>query len=106
MRRFHRATGAAAIASTLEPGQSFQLEEMRLHLSAAGGAANLTVTLDANAGAAYDTVLFTQVMTTVTDLHWQPERPINFSTGDKLIVAWDNASARTYGLEVVWSALH
>jgi hypothetical protein len=62
--------------------------------------------LDANAGAAYDTVLLTQDMTSVVDLHWQPDRPINFSTGDKLVVAWDNGSTRTYGLELVWSALH
>jgi hypothetical protein len=106
MRRFHRATGAIAIASTLDPVQTFQLEEFRLHLSAAGGAGNLTITLDAIAGAAYDTVLFTQDMTSVVDLHWQPTRPINFSNGDKLVIAWANASTRTYGLEIIWSAIH
>lgn len=106
MRRFHRATGALAIASTLEPAQMFQLEEMRIHLSAAGASGNLTVTLDANAGATYDTILFTQDMTSIVDLHWQPTRPINFTSGDKLVVAWANAGTKTYGLEMIWSSLH
>lgn len=104
MPRFHRATGAAAIASTLEPGQQFQLDELRVHLSAVGGAGSLTLTVDAAAGAAFDTVLLTQDMTAVTDLHFLPELPIRLDKGDKLVVAWANASARTYGLELVWTA--
>jgi hypothetical protein len=98
----HRATGNAAINETINPItaiRGFELVEIRLHLSAAGGAGNLTITLDANAGAAYDAVLLTQDMTLITDLVWQPENPIPFDNGDKLIVAWDNANGRTYGLE-------
>ena len=94
-----RKTGAVALSDTINPDKAFQLEEVRIHLSAAGGAGNLTVKLDANAGAAYDAVLLTQDMTLVTDLLWQPEKPIPCDKGDKIVIAWDNTNGRTYGLE-------
>lgn len=96
------ATGAAAIAKTCTPSNSSALDSIMLHLSAAGGAGNLTVTIDAVAGAAYDTVLLTQDMTSVVDLYWQPDRPIELDNGDKIVIAWANAAGRTYGLTVYW----
>ena len=97
------ATGTGNIATTVTPGGASALESITLHLSAAGGANDLTITVDANAGAAYDTVLLTQDMTLVTDLVWQPDRPIEMVSGDKIVLAWTNASSRTYGLTVKWS---
>jgi len=94
-----RATGAVAINRTINPYKAFVLSEIKLHLSAAGGAGNLTVTFDANAGAAYDAVLLTQDMTLVADLLWQPETPIHGDLGDKIVIAWANANSRTYGIE-------
>ena len=95
-----RATGSAALSLTVNPGRAWQFEEIRVHLSAAGGSGNLTATLDANAGAVYDAIILTQDMTTITDLVYAPERPIAFENGDKLVIAWANANARTYGVEV------
>ena len=101
-----RATSTAgAIALTVNPGCAWQLEEIRVHLSAAGGAGNLTATLDANAGAAYDAVVLTQDMTSITDFVYAPERPLVFDSGDKLVIAWANASNRTYGVEVKHKAV-
>lgn len=97
------ATGAGNIATTITPAKACALESVEVHLSAAGGANSLTVTKDANAGAAYDTVLLTQDMTSVTNLFWQPDRPIELTSGDKIVIAWTNASLRTYGLTVKWS---
>jgi len=105
MRRFDRATGSGAISHTLTPTLGFQLEEIRIHLSDVGTAGDLTVTLDALAGAAYDTILLTQDMSSVKDLAWQPTRPHSFVKGDAIKVAWANGSSRTYGMEIVWSAL-
>ena len=102
--RFHRATGAAAIASTLAPGVAWQLESIRVHLSAAGGAGDLTATIDSGIGAAYDIVILIQDMTTVTDLVWNTERPMEFGPDDELDIAWANAGTKTYGLEIVWKA--
>jgi hypothetical protein len=99
-----RATGSGAIAKTIAPGVQWQLEEVRLHLSGAGGAENFTITIDAGAGAAYDTVLLTEDMTTVTDLVWKPEDgPILLAANDEVDIAFTNTATRTYGLEVVYT---
>ena len=98
-----RATGAAAIASSLTPTGPIVLDSVKLHLSAAGGAAeNFTVTINSITGAAYDTVLFSQDMNTVTDLLWQPDRPIPIVNSDVIDFAYNNANTRTYGLEVIY----
>ena len=104
----HIATGTAAIASTLTPTSDFRLKEVRLHLSAAGGAVgvvNFTITLDSALGAAYDVVLKTVDMTAVVDYHWQPELPLEFVNGDALVFAYANGSSRTYGLEVIYETV-
>ena len=103
--RTHRATGAAAIASTLAPGVAWQLEEIRVHLSAVGASGNFTATVDNESGAAYDEVLVTQDMTAVTDYIWHPTRPKEFKAGDEVDFAWANAGTKTYGLEVIWKAI-
>jgi len=100
----HRATGIAAINETIIPSSAWQLDEIRVHLSAAGGAGNLTATIDADAGAVYDNVILTQDMTLVADLVYQPDRPMLFDSGDKFVIAWANANGRTYGLEVKYSS--
>jgi len=106
--RFHTATAAnGAISSTLYPtdvSRGWQLEIVKLHLSAVGGAGDFTITIDANAGSTYDTVIFTQDMTSATDVVWIPERPIFLRSGDKLIFAYTNANNRAYGLEVAWNS--
>ena len=99
---YTRATGAVAIATTIAPGAPWPLEEIRVHLSAAGASGNLTATVDHAAGSAYDINILTQDMTSVTDLVWSPDSPMKFQSGDELDIAWANAGTKTYGLEVVW----
>jgi len=103
--RTHRATGAVAIASTLAPGVAWQLESIRVHLSAAGGAGDLTATIDHGSNAVYDILILTQDMTAVTDLVWSPERPMEFLADDELDIAYANANTRTYGLEIVYKGI-
>lgn len=98
-------TGDAAIAYTLKPGAKFRLREIRIHLSAAGGAGNLTATVDAAAGAAYDAVVYSQDMTAITDLFYQPTFPIQFEAADKVDFAWPNALSKTYGLSIYYDLL-
>jgi hypothetical protein len=100
-----RATGAAALAATLAPDRAFQLLEVRIHLNAAGGAGDLTATLDANAGAAYDINIIKQDMTLVTDYIYQPSIPLQFEKGDEIDFAFANAGLKTYGLEVKYNLL-
>jgi hypothetical protein len=103
--RVLNATGTVAIATTLVPAQAFRLKEVRIHLSAAGGAGNFTATVDANAGTAYDLNIITQDMTAVVDFIWQPDTPLQFESGDEIDFAWANANGRTYGLTVVYELL-
>ena len=100
-----RATGAVAIATTIAPGAKWALREIRVHLSDAGGAGNLTATMDSGTALAYDSVVLTQDMTSVTDLEWQPDFPMIFDADDEIDIAWANGSSRTYGLEVIYSIL-
>ena len=98
-----RATGAAAIATSLTPDGPIVLDSVKLHLSAAGGAAeNFTVTINSVTGGVYDTVLFSQDMNTVQDLLWQPDRPIAIANSDVIDFAYNNGNTRTYGLEVLY----
>jgi len=98
-----RATGTAAIATSLTPTGPTELVCVKLHLSAAGGSAeNFTVTVNSATDAVYDTVLFSQDMTTVTDLCWVPDRPIPIVNNDVIDFAYANSNTRTYGLEIIY----
>lgn len=97
-----KATGATAINTTVNPGRQWKFDSLSLHLSAAGASGTLTVSLDAAAGAAYDTVILTQDMTLVTDLYFQPEQQINLKPNDGIKISWANTGGKTYGLEVNW----
>jgi len=100
---FDAESNNAAINRTISPGVAFDLEQFHIHLSAAGNAGDLTITLDANSGATYDVVILTQDMTAVTDFVWQPTRPLRFEAGDSLVIQWANAAARTYGMTTVYT---
>ena len=95
--------GSGVLSYTLDPESTFQLEEARLHLDAAGGAGNFTVTLQSHLGAQFDVVFNTQDMSSVTDEHYQPTRPLQLEKGDKIVLAWANANSRQWGLEVVFA---
>ena len=96
-----RATGGVALASTLAPGHSFELLEVNLHLGAASATAeNFTATVDAYGGAAYDVVIYSKDMNTITNVVWRPEPNLIFSATDEIDFAWANTNTETYGLEI------
>lgn len=99
-----RATGAVAISTSLTPPtRPIELICVKLHLDAAGGAAeNFTVTINSVTDSAYDVVLFSQDMTTVTDILWLPDQPIPIVNNDVVDFAYNNANTRTYGLEIIY----
>lgn len=99
-------TGTGAALATLNPGANFQLLGIRIHVgSALAAAETLTVTLNANAGAAYDVVLYTQDMGTsdIRDLviPFGGDEDF-FVSGDQIVVALSaNAGADTWGCETI-----
>jgi hypothetical protein len=99
-----RATGSAAVSLEVAPGSAWQLEDVRVHLNAVGGAGSLTITADAGAGEAYDVVLASQDMTAAADYVYLPTRPLVFDADDKVVIAWENAGGKTYGVEARYSS--
>ena len=98
-------TGDEAIAVSYAPGKSFWLDAVTVHFSAAPTTAgDLTVTLDAGDGAAYDTVLFRVDPSTdggATDIVFTPMVPILCVEGDAIAVAYANTDGVTYGTRIV-----
>ncbi len=105
-RRKEYYTNNGDVDESFSPGTEWMLFEIRIHLSAAGDANNLVVSIGSDTSSTaeeYDVVLLEQDMTTVTDLHWQPTMPIHLEPDDTIDIAWTNASTRVYGIEVVYS---
>ena len=98
-----RATGSAAIVTSLTPTGPIVLDSVRLHLSVVGGAVeDFTVTINSETDAAYDVLLFSQAMLAVQDVVWQPDRPIAIVNSDVVDFYFKNSLGRTYGLEVLY----
>ena len=99
------ATGSAAIATSYAPAAAFWLDNITLHLSSSGSTSeNFTITLNANDGAAYDTLLYSLDLSlaSVTDLVYTPDNsPLLCEAGDSIDISWANSEARTYGLRIV-----
>ncbi|RUM43006.1 MAG: hypothetical protein DSY80_06255, partial [Desulfocapsa sp.] len=101
--RKENATGAAAIALSATAAEQARLVGLTLHLDAAPTTSeSLTITLDANAGAAYDTLLYSLDLSTgsTTDLLWLPDNDIFLETGDIIKVAYANTDTATYGAQL------
>lgn len=109
MNRFIRQTNNGAMDYELDPGVGFQLEEVRLHLDAAGGTSeDLTITLNSNASTAsgeYDVIFAKQDMENVTDYVYQPDKSHIFTKGDTLQFEYANTNNRTYGLEIIFRSI-
>jgi hypothetical protein len=105
--RVHRATASSgAIATTVAPGYPWQLHEIRVHFDAGGAATALTATMDAGAGAVYDTVIYSNSMSGVSDLIKTYDPPLMFAhPSDELDIAYANGSSAAYGIEVLYRPL-
>jgi hypothetical protein len=97
----HRATGAGAMSETITITRPSKILSMMVHLSSVGATSeNLVFAIDSDSGTAYDTVLVTQDMNTVTD--YFANTPIYLAPGDDLDITYTNTDASTWGLQVVW----
>lgn len=102
---FERFTGAVDLDEDFTVNQKWQIEEIRIHLSAAGGAGDLTITSLSSVDTVYNTLLLTQDMTAITNLVWRPNYPMKFDAGDGVTIAWANEDTKTYGIEIVYSVI-
>lgn len=85
--------------STLAP---VSIEAVMIHLSTVStGANNLTISKYSTASV-HNVKLLTQLMTTVGDVVYVPDCPIELTTNEKLRVLWTNdaSSYKTWGVQI------
>lgn len=99
-------TGNDTTIATLNPGAAYKLLGIRIHFgSALAAAETLTVTLNANAGGAYDVVLFSSDLGTagITDvvIAFGGDEDF-FVAGDQIVVALSaNTGSDVWGCETI-----
>ena len=97
------ATGNGPIVETfvVPVGQVYRVISVMLHLNtAAATSQNFTITLDAEDGPVYDTLLYALDLAAgaTVNLVWQPDVDLYLMGGDGLDVAWANTDGRTWSL--------
>ena len=105
---YARATGNAAIALSLVLPGTCKLIQVRCHFSAAPvSAGSFTVTLNAGAGAAYDTLLYSRdpSVGSLTDLVIEFGDEHIYEANDEIDVVYANPDGRTYGVALVYELL-
>lgn len=101
--QIYRRTDSSAISVTFTPNRQWELEGIRLHLSAGGAATDLTVTVDSSYNSAFDIVLLTKAMSGISDYdyRWDPTHKF-LNKDDKIVVAYANGGSATWGLEIIY----
>ncbi len=103
------ATGAAAISVAngatfaVPGGRVYRLVSVTTKFSAAPTTAeNFVVTLNANAGSAYDVTLYSvdPAVDATTALVWLPDKRLLLEGGDAIDVTYTNTDTRTYGVQI------
>jgi len=97
-------TAGAIDASLAVPaGYVYRLVSVTVKMSAAPTTSeNLTITLDANAGSEYDTLLYSLDLSagSTTALAWFPDEPMLLEGGDAIDVAYANTDSGTFGVQI------
>lgn len=84
----------------------WQLEEVRLHLSANGGSSeNFAITLISGEGDEYNVELSASDMNADDDVQYKPTRPDTFLKADKLAFTYTNTNDQAWGLEIIYSII-
>ena len=97
-----------AFSGTVADRQHYRLVSVSCAFNAAPTTSeNFTVTLNSNAGAAYDILLYSldpSAASTET-LLWQPDEEVLLEGGDAIDVAFANTDARNYGAQITFKAV-
>ena len=104
----HTGTALLAFTGVVPAGQHYRLVSVSCNFNAAPTTSeNFTVTLDANAGAIYDLLLYSldPSAASTTDILWQPDEEIILEGGDEIDVQFDNTDAVNYGAQITFKAV-
>jgi hypothetical protein len=106
MHLVYTDTSAVALSSSCAAQDVLIVKQVTIHFSAAPTTSeNLVFTLDANAGAAYDTVVYTvdPSVSSMTDLVWIPDDgALVLVAGDALDITYTNTDTGTIGVTVYY----
>ena len=99
------STGSTALAASfaVPTGGTYRLVSVSCKFNVAPTTSeNFTITLDANAGSAYDVLLYTldPSAASTTDIFWQPDQYLVLEGGDAIDVAFANSDHKTYGAQI------
>ncbi len=90
---FTQNLASAALSFTTDfDSKAFHLDEITFHFNQAVSE-TITITLDSNKGAAYDTVLQEPVLVSETDYVFRPQGRAHFHPGDEIKVQCTNTGA-------------
>lgn len=101
LRVENETAASGAIAAVLAMSRAGRLVSVTLNLDAAPTTSeNFTITLDAVAGSAYDTLLYSLDLSagSTTDVLWFPDQPLWLQTGDAIDVVFTNTDGNTYAV--------
>jgi hypothetical protein len=104
---YGQSNNAAPNSYTTPNTGAIAVDSVTVHFSAAPTTSeNLTVTLDAALGAAYDTVLLSTnpSLTAATSVVWKPDGQLLLGAGDVIVVAFPNTDTRTVSIRVTYRA--
>lgn len=91
------------------PAQAYLLHELRIHHTVPTATGTLTVQISSQAettsGGLHNVIVHTKDMASVVDHVWQPTRPMPIDRDDVTSITWNNTTATTGGLEVLWEPL-
>jgi len=100
-------TGVGVAIATLSPGAAFQLVQVRFNVSTGAplaAAETLTITTDIDAGAAYDTVLYSRDLgtTSINDVVIEFGKGYDFAAADDIVIALSaNVGGDTWGCQTI-----
>ena len=94
--------GTETVKIVIAEKKDYKFLGFRLNIAVAPGQADVfTITLDSGKGATYDTVIYSNDMTAVTELEYiHPNQVLPFDKDDILRIAWPNVANREFGLEI------
>lgn len=104
----HTGPDTIAMTATCPRGASYRVMHVTCHFAAAPTTSeDFTITLDAVAGAEYDTRLYTAdpAAGATTDILWYPDEELFIVGGDQIDVAFAGTDSVQYGVQITLKAV-
>lgn len=93
--------GTETVKSMYSDNHPFEFLGFEVTLSAASATSeDLTITVDAAAGSAFDNLIYSKDMNGIADINYMFDTPRECKANDKIDVAWDNTNDRTFGIKL------